>query len=305
MKINVRIALLIAVISIASPNLFAQNLKPYILGIESSEKVSDLKTTIKSTMEKSGLQVVGQYQPAGDVNRWIMVFSSSELQGAVRQIGGLTGFAATLRLGITSENGKTLVTYTNPTYWGNAYFRDDFDKVASAYSKISGKIVTAMKSSGTYIGTSFGSEKGVSVEDLRKYHYMMGMPYFDDPVELEDFDSYQSAISKIESSIKKGVPNVKQVYKVSIEGQQLTLYGFALSGEDGEGKFLPTIDITNPKHTAFLPYEVLVKGNEVLMLHGRFRIALSFPDLTMGTFTKIMSTPGNIEDLLEQLVEED
>jgi hypothetical protein len=44
-------------------------------------------------------------------------------------------------------------------------------------------------------------------------------------------------------------------------------------------------------------------GNEVHMLHGRFRIALAFPDLTMGTFTKIMSTPGNIQDLLEQLVE--
>jgi hypothetical protein len=39
------------------------------------------------------------------------------------------------------------------------------------------------------------------------------------------------------------------------------------------------------------------------MLHGRYRIALSFPDLTMGTFSKIMSTPGDIEDLLKQLVE--
>jgi hypothetical protein len=43
-------------------------------------------------------------------------------------------------------------------------------------------------------------------------------------------------------------------------------------------------------------------GNEVHMLHGRYRIALSFPDLTMGTFGKIMSTPGNIEELLEQVV---
>ena len=83
------------------------------------------------------------------------------------------------------------------------------------------------------------------------------------------------------------------------------LYGFALGGPDGESKFLPIIDIANPKHTAFLPYEVLVMNNEVHMLHGRFRIALSFPDLTMGTFTKIMSTPGNIEKLLSQLVVED
>jgi hypothetical protein len=44
-------------------------------------------------------------------------------------------------------------------------------------------------------------------------------------------------------------------------------------------------------------------GNEVHMLHGRFRIALSFPDLKMGTFTKIMSSPGDIQDLLERIVE--
>lgn len=89
-----------------------------------------------------------------------------------------------------------------------------------------------------------------------------------------------------------------------IRGTQLTLYGFALSGETGEGNFMPKIDLASPKHTAFLPYELLVDDNEAHMLHGRFRIALSFPDLTMGTFTKIMSMPGDIEDLLKQLAED-
>ena len=64
---------------------------------------------------------------------------------------------------------------------------------------------------------------------------------------------------------------------------------------------MPIIDIAQQKHVTFLPYELLVVGKEVGMLHGRFRIALSFPDLTMGTFTKIMSTPGEIEDLLSSL----
>jgi len=131
----------------------------------------------------------------------------------------------------------------------------------------------------------------------------MGMPYFDDTEELGEFDSQADAISKIEGNLKKGVSNVKQVYKIEIPNRKMTLYGFALSGENGESKFLPIIDIKDPKHTAFLPYEMLVVNGEVHMLHGRFRIALSFPDLTMGTFTKIMSTPGDIEEMLEQLVE--
>jgi hypothetical protein len=67
---------------------------------------------------------------------------------------------------------------------------------------------------------------------------------------------------------------------------------------------MPVIDFGQPKHTAFLPYEVLVSGNKVLMLHGRYRIAISFPDLSMMTFTKIMSTPGNIENSLKQIVKQ-
>jgi len=279
----------------------AQNLKPYILGVESTESMADMKEKVAANLEQNGIQIVGQYQPAGDEARWLMVITSQELKSAVEAVGGLTGFASTLRVAITQEEGKTLVTYTNPVYWGNAYFRDNFDKVATNYSALTTHLENAMKATGTFVGTPFGSEKGLSVKDLRKYHYMMGMPRFDDTVELGEFDNYQTAINKVNSSVDKGVPNVKEVYKVAIPGKELTLYGFALSGKEGESDFLPTIDINNPKHTAFLPYEVLVSGNKVLMLHGRYRIAIAFPDLTMGTFTKIMSTPGNIKDMLGQL----
>lgn len=297
-----RIGILIVTFFIIN-QAFAQNLKPYTLGLEITGSITDSKTALVENLKQNGLDVLGEYRPAGDANRWLIVFSSSELEDAVKQVGGLTGFAVTLRIALTKEGGKVLVSYTNPEYWGNAYFRDDFDKVSSKYNTLKTKLEKAMKASGTFKGTSFGSEKGLTAKDLRKYHYMMGMPYFDDTVELEDFDSYKAAVAKIETNLKKGVPNVKQVYKKSIPGKEITLYGFALSGEDGESKFMPIIDIGKPKHTAFLPYEVLVVGKEVHMLHGRYRIALSFPDLTMGTFSKIMSTPGNIEDLLEQLVE--
>ena len=43
---------------------------------------------------------------------------------------------------------------------------------------------------------------------------------------------------------------------------------------------MPIIDIAQQKHVTFLPYELLVVGKEVRMLHGRSRIALSLPDLT-------------------------
>lgn len=284
--------------------LSAQSLKPYVLGFESTENVSDVAKELVTKLGQNGIKVVGQYQPAEEEGRWVIVFTSNALIEAVQEVGGLTGFAAALRLGITRENDKTIVSYTNPIYWGTAYFREDFDQVASKYTMLTKHLESAMKASGSFDGTAFGSEKGIEVDKLKKYRYMMGMAKFDNTIKLGSFDDHKTAIEYVKGSIQQGVPNVSMVYEVAIPGTDLTLYGFELSGEDGETKFLPKIDISNPRHTAFLPYEMLVKGNEVHMLHGRFRIALSFPDLTMGTFTKIMSTPPTIKKMLTQLVED-
>ena len=281
----------------------AANLKPYILGYESSASLSEIRTILKTNLKSEGFKVLGEYQPAKDGSRWLIVVGSADLTSAVQKVGGLTGFAASLRVAITKESGVWKVSYTNPTYWGNAYFRDDFPKVESNYNKVVAKFAAAMKKSGTYIGTPFGSKKGVELDDLRDYQYMMGMPDFDDVEELEDFDSFSEAVAKIEVNLKKGVTGIKLVYSIKIPGKNLKLYGIALTGADGESEFLPKIDLGSPKHTAFLPYEILVNDDEVVMLHGRFRIAVAFPDLTMGTFSKIMSTPGAIEDTLEKLTE--
>ena len=293
----------ILLLTLLAGMLHAQNLKPYTIGIESQQSIQELKQKVEANLKANGLQIVGQYQPANDQNRYLFVYTSTELLDAVKSVGGLTGFAATQRIAITTESGKTIVSYTTPSYWGNAYFQDNYSKVAANYTKLEAKLKKAMSATGSYVGTTFGSEKGVDIEDIQEYQYMMGMPEFDDTEELKEFNSYSEAISKIDGNLKTGKPNVKQVYKVEVPRQNLALYGIALQGENGEQKFMPKIDIGSPKHTAFLPYEILVLNNEVHMLHGRYRIALSFPDLTMGTFSKIMSTPGEIEELLEQLVE--
>ncbi len=290
------------VLALAAFTVNSQSLKPYVLGATFNGSMEEAKAGVKSGLTSAGFKVVGEYMPVEDAGRWVMVVSHSGLDDAVKSVGGLTGFAATLRVALTKEGNVIKISYTNPPYWGNAYFRDDFDKVAASYTKVESAFKQAMNGVGEAKGTAFGSEEGVELDDLRDYHYMFGMPYFDDTKELEDFDSHEQAIAKIESSLKWGKPGVKRVYRYDVPGTKLTLYGFALSGEKGEGNFMPKIDIATPKHTAFLPYELLVKDDEVHMLHGRFRIAISFPDLTMGTFTKIMSTPGDIEDLLKQLV---
>jgi len=41
------------------------------------------------------------------------------------------------------------------------------------------------------------------------------------------------------------------------------------------------IDFKDLRSTAHLPYDILVFGNKVCALYARFRIAVSFPDLSM------------------------
>jgi uncharacterized protein (DUF302 family) len=281
----------------------SKKLKPYILGAEATGSVTTVKTKVIANLKAQGFTVAGTYAPAWDANRYVICVTSPQLINAAKKIGGLTGFAAALRVGLTKEDGVVKISYTNPFYWGNAYYRDDYPKVENYYKSVYNMFIRAMKASGTYKGRFFGSEEGIEIDDLREYQYMMGMPEFDDEVELKEFDSYEKAVAKIDANLKKGGKNFKKVYSVTIPGKKLKLYGIALTGTDGEKLFMPKIDISKPKHTAFLPYEILVNDDEVVMLHGRFRIALGFLDLTMGTFTKIMSAPGDIEDAMEEICE--
>lgn len=283
--------------------LQAQKLKPYTIGAETSGSVADITTKTKAALKSGGFEILGLYTPANDANRRVIIITNSKLKAAVKKVGGLTGFAAALRVAVTKEGGKVIVSYTTPAYWGNAYYQKKYSQVASNFTAVASQLNSALSGLGSNSGTQFGSKSGLTTSKLQKYHYMMGMPYFQDNHKLKAFGSYSAACAKIDGNLANGVAGLKKVYAVEIPGKNIKLYGIALSGTNGESQFLPIIDNNNPKHTAFLPYEILVSGSNVYMLHGRYRIALAFPDLSMGTFTKIMSTPKNIKNMMVKLTQ--
>jgi len=299
MKINKIIPILFFTIILVS-NIMAQDLKPYILAATSDAPISEISDAVKTNLTAEGLDIIGEYSPANDINRKVFVVTSDDLKSAVKTIGNLTGFATALRIGLTDENGTINISYTNPVYWGNAYYQDKYNDVQSYYNSVTEKISTALFKIGESINLPFGSEKGLTVKSLRKYRYMFGMEKFDDVVKLNEFESFEEAVEMVDSKLA-GSDDL--VFSVEFPDENLKLYGIAIGGEKGEEHFLPIIDITAPQHTAFLPYELLVVDKKAVMLHGRYRIALSFPDLTMMTFSKIMSTPGDIKDALKAFTE--
>lgn len=274
----------------------AQKLKPYILAGYSSSSIAEVEKIVETNLKANGFKILGSYSPMESKSRKTIAVTNANLQNAVKKVGGFKGLALVLRVSLTLENGKILVTYTNPEYWGRAYFTDKWEMVSSDYKNLAASFKTALSGFEGEKFKEFGSKNGLSYKKLKKYHYMFGMPYFDDNITLKTFKSFEEAVSTIDKNLKSGVSDITKVYSTSINSKQIALYGIGLTGKKGEKSFMSKIDVSNPKHTAFLPYELLVVGNKTYMLHGRYRIALSFPDLSMGQFMKIVSTPGYIKD---------
>ena len=82
--------------------------------------------------------------------------------------------------------------------------------------------------------------------------------------------------------------------------RKIAVFGVAMNNPKmGDGMWLSAI--SGKSNIAALPYEVFVDGNKTEALYGRYRIALSWPSLTMVSFGRIMSTPGDIKSTLEQV----
>lgn len=291
--------LILLSIAFMAINVNGQKLKPYISAGYSNNDINTVKKEVTTKLKSNGFEILGSYNPIGSNDRMIIAVTNSDLISAVKKIGGLEGFALVQRVALTKEGGKISISYTNPEYWGRAYFTKKWNSVSSNYTSLASKYKTALSGFEGGDFSQFGSEDGLSTSKLKKYHYMMGMPYFEDNIELNEFGSFKEAVAKIDGNLKSGISGAKKVYSKSIGN--IKLYGIALTGNNGEKSFMPKIDVNSKKHTAFLPYELLVVGNKAYMLHGRFRIALAFPDLSMGQFMKIASAPGDIEDKLEEI----
>ena len=257
--------------------------------------ISGIKTIIKGKLKENELTYLGAYHPEGKSNMYVIAFTDKSLYSIALHGKTHKALASVMKIGIIQKGNALVVTLLNPEYIFYAYFRN----TTGSYDKlkvISDKVHTMFKTLGTgYQG--FGGQE--SKNDLKKYRYMMAMPYFTDPVELNEFESFEKACETIETNLKAGKGNTSKVYRLKFSSSKISIYGVALkSKETGEAKFLPII---GEGHLAAMPYEIIVIDKKVLMLHGKYRLALHWPELTMGQFMKISSTPGDIEDTMEGL----
>ena len=275
----------------------ADLVKPFILASGASGDVASVAAATKAKLTDAGFEVVGSYSPYAGVES--IVFTSDELKSAATK-SERGGYGAAMRAAVTKVGGDVQVSYTNPIYWANAY------RMSSNLDGVSAKLESALGKQKQY-----GSgDKKLTAEDMRGYHYTVMMEYFDDPSDLASYGDHAEAVKTVEENLAAGKSGTSQVYKISLgkdtEGNQMTLFGVALGGTgekdcSGDKYIMDKIDHDENRHSAHLPYELLVYGDEIESLYGRFRIALSWPHLSMmgeGSFMSIMCAPDSIKDAL-------
>jgi len=279
-------------------NSFGQDLSPYIKIGESSESIQQISEKVINTLKENSFTVLGTYNPSNKSTLKVIAFTRTYLKNTVVKITDRGALAAAFKVGLVQKDGKVVISYTNPDYILRAYLGGNYKTFKGTFEKFS----TDLKTTFSTIGTDFTPFGGtLKADKLGKYHYKIMMPYFSDPIELNEYASFEEGLKTIEANLKAKKGQTAQVYKIVYANEKVAVFGVALqSKEDGEAVFLPKI---GEDHVAALPYEIILQGKTATMLHGKYRIALHWPELTMGTFMKIMSTPGDIEDTLEGLCE--
>jgi len=275
-----------------------QDLSPYVKVGESTLSMQEILDKVIQNLKDNSFTVLGTYNPSNKNTLKVIAFTRNDLKKTVIKVKDRGALAAIMKVGLVMKGDKVIISYTNPDYILRAYLASNYNTYKSAFVNFSKDLKGALSSLGNEF-TPFGGT--VEADKLGKYHYKIMMPYFTDPVELNEFSSFKEGLSVITNNLKAKKGNTKEVYTLIYEKEEVAVFGVGLqSSEDGESYFLPKI---GEDHAAALPYEIILQGNKATMLHGKYRIALHWPELTMGTFMKIMSTPGDIEDTLEGLCE--
>lgn len=270
----------IAGIAFMAVSLTALALQPYV----AADKIGsgDLKTVAAGAEQKliaAGFTVVGRHFPKALPEYGSIVVTDAGLNETLAAIGGTAVVGMPIRIGVKADGG---VSYINLEYWERAYLRKDYGRAEAAVKAAAAKLEKALGA-----GKPFGGDVGADA--LARYHYMIGMEYFDERSELKDYGNFDDALKAVRANLAKAVAQTSKIYEVSLPDKKIAVFGVATNDPRyGEGWWVARI---GSDHIAALPWEIFVVDGKVMALYGRYRTALAWPELGMGQFMGISNHP--------------
>ena len=238
----------LASVALLSTLAMAEDVSTYLVSKPAS--LSD----VQSKLEANGFKVLA-------TTNGVITITNPELQAS-------NTYLATLQVHV----GASAVRVQNPAYFGAAYLQDSYKK-----GQFKGTVDALSKA----LGSLSSSKETLDSGDLSGYHFMMGMPYFEDAV----------TVAMGADLSKKVAGNANVAYTLTLPNGAL-LVGHKLEG--ATRGFLDTLG--QQENGQILPYETLVYSDRVSMMNPKYYLALSLPQLSMGEFMKISDVPAKIED---------
>lgn len=260
-------------------------ISPYIQGdTVAGGNVQAVAAAVEAKLKGDGFKVVGKYFPKSLAGYGVVIATDDAMLREVGSVGGPAVLGAAIRVGVKADGS---VAYTNPDYWYRAYFRKAFDKKEPAVKALQARLRGALGA---------GKEQGGDEVpgNLTNYRYMIGMERVDSyKNKLAEYGSFAEAVKVVRENLAKGAGKTSKIYEVVMPDRKLAVFGVAMNDSgNSDGEWIHKIDMQD--NIAGLPYEVYVVDNVVGSPHGRFRIALAFPDVGMGQFMRISSLPNTI-----------
>jgi hypothetical protein len=246
----------------------SDKISAYLLG--SHVEVSVAKTKLQD----AGFEVIASYEPVKNGTTLIFTNDALKAEGAKPK----RSHVAILRMFI--DDKEKTISITNPIYFGRAFMQDYYkeDVFIAQYEKINSAFANLK-----------GSKDSLDFDDLATFHFMMGMPYYEDPDELAT-GSNEELLAKAKN-YKEGKLLIFEL-KLS---DKCTLLGYEL--RDNTKKF---IEKTGRVNASVLPYCISIEDGAATSLAAKYYLAVSYPLLSMGEFMTISSVPGEIENDLKQ-----
>ena len=248
---------------ISSSALLAEDISAYLVGSYMDDKA------VTEKLSGAGFEVLTSYKSVKKGTT--IVFTSSALKKEGAKPG--RAHAAVLRIFVDAKD--KMISLTNPLYFGRAFMQDEYE--ASVFESVYAKLTTV------FTGLT-GSKDILEDDDIAGYHFMMGMPYYEDKDELGE-GTNDELLSKAKS-YKKGK---FLLFELKLSDNS-TLLGYDLGKRTK--KFVKKIGRANG---AVLPYCISIEDGKATSLEAKYYLALSYPLLSMGEFTTIATVPGAIK----------
>lgn len=291
------ILLSIAFLTMGMPALFAQSLQPFYKIGAFDKSVTNVGQEVSQMLKSGGYDILGTYHPENNNQMLVICFTNNNLKELSLQFPDRGALGSVLKAAVMERNGKSVLSILNPEYMFMAYWGKQLKGQENQLTAISENVKNLFAKMGK--PEPFG--KSVDKDDLPGYHYKIFMPYFTNPDKLATFASFEEGLNIIRKNLANHKMNTQLVYEQVFPDKKIAVFGVGLLDPSiGEKHFLPII---GESHIAAMPYELILQGNHATALPGKYRLALYWPGLGMGTFMKIMKTPGQIEDMLQAVTE--